>query len=184
MVDNVIIVTSSKTGFTERYGQWLKEMTGVTHYNFKDLKDDILNSADIVVFGSGVYGNELNHVQKMRRIVERNPDKRFIFFAVGINPPSVNVEKRLLNYNFPHNDDIELYYLPGGLNKERLDSKDQSLRIIYRAMIKRRGNLTELDNLLVERLTLDGDYTDRKYLEPLIESIQNGRQIEKGVENE
>lgn len=123
---------------------------------------------DLILFGGGVYGNEIHGIKKFRRIEKQNPRKIFAYFATGIRPISDKVKQTLMQYNFPASSDIEFHYFQGGLDLEKLEPSQKTLLSCFIAMVKRRPSISAEDQYALNLLGASGDYSDRNQISGLL----------------
>jgi menaquinone-dependent protoporphyrinogen IX oxidase len=171
-IGKILILVSSQTGFTMRYADWISEETGADIMRLEEVSDDSVRPYRIIVFGCPIYGNEYHRMRKCREIQKRHPDKKFIFFATGIYPATEKTLGRIQRNNFGNEKDVALFYFPGGLKKEKLTGSQRALLGIYKVMMKRRDDLSEDDRTVLKRMGVSGDYTDRSYIDPLIQLLE------------
>ena len=160
-----IVLYSSKTGFTEKYAKWISEELN------SDLKDinitslDDLIKYDTIIYGGGVYAGVINKLSSIRNDFS---DKNLIVFAVGMNKDNRELDK-LKTSNKVDN----LFYMPGGLDNDKMSFTNRMLLKTIKRMIKTKDNRTKEDQEFIDTIGTSIDYTDKKYIKPLIEYIKS-----------
>ena len=180
MGKRLLLLYSSRTGFTKRYAQWIGEDLGVPCVPLEDYRRGMEESYDRILVGGGIYCGELRGLKTFRGIQKRAPDQKMIYFAVGLRPASEETTRRILHYNFGEGSGTKLYYFQGGLQVEALDQKQRTMRTVFRSMLGRRRDLSEDDRVLLERLRVSGDYCDRTQTQEMIAYLADGAQENEG----
>ncbi len=168
MNQSVLILYTSRTGFTARYAKWLGEALTAPVYALDDKSCPLLDAYDLILCGGGIYGQELSGIKEFRRLEKRHPSARFLYFATGVRPATEAVRRQLMDYNFPHRSQADFFYLRGGLDPEKLDSNQKTLLSLYKAMLKRRKVLSAEDAHMLELLDHSSDFTSQDELAPLL----------------
>lgn len=174
------VVVYSETGFTRRYAGWIAEETGLEVVELKRLLSDKRTGYDLLVFGSGVYGGELGGKKDIIKAIRRNPDARVICFAVGLSPAGEETARKVRDATFGGKISCPVFFLPGGLDKERLNSSRKTELFLYRMMMKRQPDQSEAIRCLLKRTDSSCDLTDRAAIASLTEKINVCLEAEKG----
>lgn len=164
-----LVVYASYTGYTRKYADWIAEEMQTQAVPLKEFREDMLQQADTVVFGGAVRGSIITGQARMERMLRKAGTVRAVWFAVGIREPSERTQELVRKNNLGgerRND--PLFYFPGGMDREQLKPGDKTMLMCYRAMIKRRKDSTPEDVRTLERMRINGDYTDRECIRPLI----------------
>ena len=172
---NVLLLYSSKTGFTRRYAQWIGEELGLRPTEWKDCTAGQLAEADLIVYGGSVNGGIITGQTKVERMARKAGNRPVIWFAVGLRPPTLRTMELLRKNNFGRDSEAPLFYFPGGLDKEKLPPGDRTMLRVYRAMLRRRRDLDPEDEGMIDRLSIPGDHTDRTAIEPLVDLIRTAQ---------
>ena len=178
-MDGVILV-SSETGFTKKYADWISEETGFAVSSPDSSAKLIPSNVNIIIFGSPIYGGELKKQKLLRRLLDEAGDTKIICFATGLYPADEALEKRLRDRFIGKNrSDAAFYYLPGGLDKEKLKPARKTELFLYRMMMNRHPDKGEAERIFLKRTGDSADYTDRGLLKPLLEDIENHKKKRK-----
>ena len=145
----ILVTYQSKTGFTQKYAQWISEEL---NSDIKDLKkvnnQDILNY-DLIIHGGWIMGGMINGIKKIKKL---NP-KELIIFGVGYTPKNKVDIKQLIEFNMLGN--IPFFYFEGGTNPKKMGFIG---RTIVKMVTKKK--VTYIDN------------TNKDYIIDLINSIK------------
>lgn len=170
-MEKTLVIVSSQTGFTSRYAQWLAEDTGADVVALEKVLPRTADPYQTIVFGSAVYGGEYGNAKKFRKLRQKYKDKTFLYYATGIRPPTEQTINAIRSNNFPNLAQASLFYFQGGLDREKLDVAKKTLLTCYGAMIRRRGEIREEDDVFLDRIQRSGDYTDRDSVAPLTQKV-------------
>ena len=176
-----VIIYSSETGFTQKYADWISEKTGIASIKISHDINPVLAAADLIIFGSPIYGGELLEKKNLFRLIQNKQEKKLICFSTGLQPWSPRmqekVRKRILGEKYP---EISFYYFPGGLDKERLRPSRKTELFLYRMMMNRHPERGETEKAFLERTERSGDFLDEALLIPLLEEVEA---YKNGVKN-
>lgn len=163
---NTIIVYQSSTGFTRQYAQWLSEDLGCDVIDNKKLKPNTLAQYDRVIFGGWIMGGMISGLDAIRK----NNPKNLIVFAVGISKPEDETVDSLCTQN--HLENTPLYYFPGGLHYDKLGFMKKTMLKMVKKSISGKENKTPKEEYMEKVLCVNSDYSDRKYIAPLVNSLK------------
>lgn len=79
-----LILYRSQYGSTEQYAHWIQEALSSQADHFDNLEKYDIQDYDLIIVGEGVYAGQLKTPKQLIPIIEKYPDKKFIFFMVGI----------------------------------------------------------------------------------------------------
>lgn len=168
MSKEILILYCSRTGFTQRYAQWLAEALDAEVLPLKNCPNPLPNTVQILLCGGGIYGSELAGLKKYRKLQKKYPDKEFLFFATGASPQSPILQERLLQYNFKTALQPPFFYLQGGLNLEELAPSHKTMLNLYKSMMKRRREPSEEETRILALLDHSFDASSQEQLLPLL----------------
>ena len=134
----IVVVYSSKYGSTKQYAKWIAEEKGADLIQLNKAKIEILLKYDIIVFGGGVYANQL----KFKKFIIKNynvlKDKKVIIFAVGSSPVTDEAIEKIKKANFNSLDfnNISFYLLRGAFDFNNLSPEDKLIMNIFMLKLK------------------------------------------------
>ena len=169
-----IILYQSKYGATKKYADWLVEETGYDCVETKKAKVAHLQNYDVIILGGGVYASGIAGLQFLKKNIGQLSHKKIAVFAVGASPYD---EKAIMQIRDLHFKDalsnIPSFYCRGAWDEEKMKFVDRTLcNMLQKAVAKQ--NLDECEPWQKALLCAAGqkcDWTDKKYLEPLIKYI-------------
>lgn len=170
-IARILILYESKTGYTKKYAQWAAEELSADIFPFRECTDEMLNRAELVIYGGGVNGSIINSQKKFERKLRKYPDKTVVYFAAGIRPATERTNELILKNNFG-TQEVTFFYFRGGLQYEKTSPGDKTLIRIYCAMMKRRRELHEEDREVLKLMCQDGDYSSRDQIQPLVTAVR------------
>lgn len=169
-----IILCQSKYGATKKYVGWLKDETGYDCVETKKAKIDLVRKYDVIVLGGGVYASGIAGLHFLKKNINSLLDKKIAVFAVGASPYD---EKAILQMKELHFKDslgaVPLFYCRGAWDEEKMTFKDRTLcKMLQKAVAKKNPEEYEpWQKALMSAVGQTCDWTDRKYLEPLLKYL-------------
>ena len=156
-----IVIYHSKTGFSQRYAQWLAEDLNCQALPYRDRRSVDPAEYDTIILLGGIYAGNMSGVGWLKKLPLE--DKRAAAVAVGCAPmgwpeQAKNMEKLLAG------TPICGFYCQGGLAYERMGAVDRAMMAALRTAL--RGKPEMADMLAVIFRSFDG--AKREYLEPVI----------------
>lgn len=170
-----IILYQSKYGATKMYAEWLVEKTGYDCVETKCVKAVELQKYDVIVLGGGVYASGIAGLHFLKKNINSVLDKKVAVFAVGASPYD---EKAIMQIREIHFKDelskVPLFYCRGAWDEERMSFRDRTLcKMLQKAVAKQ--NPEEYESWQKALMCAVGqkcDWTDKKYLEPMLKFIE------------
>ncbi|MBE5804378.1 MAG: flavodoxin [Clostridiales bacterium] len=165
-----IVIYQSKTGFTKRYAEWIAVALGCEAKAWKDAQSMSLADYDTLIYGGWFHAGSIVGLKKFLRKAEPL-GKKLAVFAVGAGPAeSPDIESSLRrNFTGEQYSRIPAFYMPGGLNYEKMGAVDKAMMAVFRAMVKKQeGENSQMYQMLCKSY----DLADEKYIEPLVEACR------------
>lgn len=171
-----IILFQSKYGATKKYADWLVEMTGYDCIETKKAKVADLQDYDVIVLGGGVYASGIAGLGFLKRNISRLANKKIAVFAVGASPYDETAIMQIRELHFKEGlKDIPLFYCRGAWDEEKMNFGDRTLcKMLQKAVAKQDPATFEpWQTALMCSVGQKCDWTDKKYLEALMELLMN-----------
>lgn len=170
---NILVVYSSKTGFTERYAGWIGESIPCTCVKAKEADEIDIEKYDVILYGGGFYGGQIQGIAWLKNRIPQLQGKRTAVFATGATPEdSPEVEKAFAqNLTEEEQKAIPCFYLQSGLNYEKMDWKLRMMMKLFTKMMEKKKDKTEQEKMMAACLKTSFDVTDKNNLEPLLHWI-------------
>ena len=170
----ILILYRSKYGATKRYAELLKEEIDCNVFDVKDFRKSDLKNYDRIIFAGAIYASGISGLNFLRQNYKDLRDKKNAVFCVGASPFD---EKALLEIK-EHNlkgelKNIPLFYGRGAWDEENMTFKDRTLCKMLQKMVSKQDpeSCEPWMKALLSAAGQKCDWTDRKYLIPLIEYI-------------
>ena len=159
----VLILYSSKTGFSRRYAQWLGEALNCQAVPFKERKSvDMSGCEGIVLFG-GL--GQMSGLKWLKKQLPALTGKRIAAVAVGCAPMETPDLPERMEKLFGGTPEIKGFYCQGGLDYERMGAVDRAMMAALRAALKARPEQADM----LEGISRSFDGSTREYLEPVVQ---------------
>lgn len=171
-----IILYESKYGATETYVQWLTEETGFASVRTSKAVCSKITKYDRILLCGGVYASGIAGLSFLRKNEKVIRNKKVAVFCVGASPLHEKALEELKAHNLKGGlKDIPLFYGRGAWDEERMSFKDRTLCKMLKKAVAKKDPAT-YEPWMEALLCAQGqkcDWTDRKYLNPLIAYIMN-----------
>lgn len=171
---NGVILFQSKYGTTKRYAEWLSAATGFTVLDVKKAKLKDVIDFDVVILGGGVYASGIAGLSFFKKHFNNLKNKSLLIFCVGASPFHEDVLRTLASHNLKNElSDIPLFYCQGAWDLERMSWIDRTMcKLILKVIAKKDpATLNISEKALLKAGDTRYDWTDKKYLEPIIEYL-------------
>lgn len=169
----IAVVYRSKSGFTEKYANWIAKAVDGELFEAKKIKAEDLLPYDIIVYGGGLYAVGLNGLSLITSNLKLLKDKKIIVFGVCASPcrPEIVAQVKNKNLTADQQDVIEFHLLRGGFDKNKLTFVDQILMQILKLSLKKKKELTPDERGMLNAYELPVDFTAEKQILPIVESV-------------
>ncbi len=166
------VIYNGKTGFTESYANWIAEDLKGAAVPFKDSAKTAITADDLVIFGGRVH---VGRVENLGKILERfGKSGKLIVFGVGATPAEAadavgSIWKNSLGDSI---DVIPHFYMPGGLNYEKMGFLDRKIMKMVAKAVSSEKNKDDLREGFSNAITSSHDISSKEYIKPLIELVK------------
>lgn len=164
----VLILYSSKTGFSKRYAQWLAEALNCPAIPFKDRKSVNGNDYEKIILFGGLYADQMSGLKWLKSQLPELSGKGLAAVAVGCTPAEGSSLPENIKNLFDDAPGIKGFYCQGGLDYEHMGAIDRAMMAALRSALKRKPEMSEM--LKVISHSFDG--TKREYLDPVIRWVR------------
>ena len=174
---NAIVLYKSKYGSTKAYAQWIAEELGCEAKEAKGVKVSDLLSYDTIIYGGGLYAENIAGASLITKNIEKLKDKKLIVYTTGITPLDVreyydgevldkNIKPEIRQY-------IKVYNFMGRMVLDELSAPHRTALKMLKKIMTAKENPTDLEKMLIELCDADGDFTDRSAIKDLVEYAKN-----------
>ena len=171
-----LLVYYSKTGFTQKYAEWIKEALP------QDISCDLVpykergklkwEQYDLILFGGGFHAGMINGLKWFKAQAGRLPEQirqggRTAVFATGAMPVDAPDVEKAMRQNFTEQEwaQMKTFYLPGGLCYERMGIGDKLMMSVFKAMLKE----SKVDSRIQQIVASSHDITSKEAIIPIVE---------------
>ena len=168
-----LIIYCSKTRFTQKYAQWLKEDLHCDCYAFDQRRLANLDQYDTIAFGGGCYVGKINKLKWFKAQAPKLEGKKLAVFFTGAMPPEASDIERLEEENFTPEERRRMrpFYLQGGLNYSGMNGVDRMLMAVFKQMLKSTAK-TPKEKVMLQNVQHSFDKADRANLAALEEYLR------------
>lgn len=165
-----IILFKSKYGSTEKYADWLAEMTG---YDCGKLSETSLQKAaqyEAIVVCGGVYASGIAGLPLLKKHIAGWKGKKIAVFCVGASPYDEKAFQELKRHNMKNElCDIPLFYGRGAWDESVMTFKDRTLCKMLQKALSRKdpGSYEPWMEACMSAAGQVCDWMDPKYLAPV-----------------
>ncbi|RZT01034.1 flavodoxin domain-containing protein [Cuneatibacter caecimuris] len=172
------IIYQSKYGATKKYAEWLKEMTEFDCIETKKAAAEEMEQYDTVILCGGIYASGIAGISFLRENFSRLKDKKTAIFCVGASPYDENGLEKIKEHNLTGDlKEIPLFYGRGAWDESKMKFLDRTLcKMLQKFVVKK--NPEACEPWMRDLITAAGqtcDWTDKKYLDPLVEYLHGIR---------
>lgn len=167
-----IIVYKSKTGFTQRYAQWLQEETQFDLKRLEDLSPAALSGYETVIFGGRLHAGRVDGLKKLLGLVR---GQRLLIFATGASPAEATALTEGMwaeNLTPEQLQAIPHFYLQAGLNYERMGLADRLMMKVFASMMRKKKDKTPEDMEMAKAISQSYDLSSKEHIAPLLECLR------------
>lgn len=167
-----VIIFKSKTGFTERYAEWIKAEIDAELVPYKKRKRVELEKYDMVIFGSRFHMGMISGIGWFKKQLPRLAGKKTVVFATGASPSEAEELKNAYLQNFTAEEYrmIKPFYFRSGLSYEKMGALDKFLMAGFRSMLKK----TEGENSeAYKTVAASHDVCSKELIKPLLEYVNS-----------
>lgn len=164
-----IILYYSSTGFTKKYVDWLSQKLNADVYELNTAQSENLDENRPLIIASSLHAGNLRHFKKFKDLIQDKKFPQMFVLGIGAAPDNLVVSDNIKNNH--HQDlqeDAKYYYLPGGLNYDKMTFFDRWMMKLFAFMMKRKAKKGEFDQVWAEKLSTSYDLTDQVYLDELL----------------
>lgn len=167
-----IVIYKSKTDFSKKYAQWIQEELQCDMKPFEHMNKLNLSTYDVVLFGGGIYAGKVNGLNTMKKL---DLGKRLIVYATGATPAETDDIKKMWSNNFSESQltSIPHFYLPAGINYERMSFTDKLLMKLFHFLISKKQDKSKEDLGMLNAVKKSYDITNKTRLEPLLSYVKS-----------
>lgn len=169
-----IIIYKSKYGATRKYVEWLVDETGFDTVETSNAKISEIQKYEVILFGGGIYATGIAGISFLRKNIKSLQGKRIIVFCDGASPLDEDEFEEIKKHNMKAElKDIPCFYCRGGWDLEAMSFIDKNMCKMLKKSVSKKDpkELKVWEKALVDAGDEKCDWTDKKYLKPILEAI-------------
>ena len=170
-----IILYQSKYGATQKYAQWLSEETGFPCIETKRAQISDVRQYDTIILGGGIYASGIAGLSFLKKNIEALRGRQILVFCDGASPYEEKGFQAIAAHNLKGGlEGIPCFYCRGAWDMEAMNILDRSLcKMLKKAVARKAPNECEpWEQALMEAGDRKCDWTDPKYLEPILKILK------------
>lgn len=170
-----IILYQSKYGATKKYAEWLCEMTNFDVCLTKKASAETVVKYDTVILAGGIYASGIAGLSFLRKNIPALHGKRIAVLCVGASPYDDKAFSEISAHNLKDSlSGIPCFYGRGAWDEDSMTLGDRTLcKLLQKAVAKQDPATYEpWQKALMCAVGQKCDWTNREYLQPLIEWIE------------
>lgn len=175
MMNKILIIYKSKTGFTKRYAEQIAKETNAELMEFKNMTVNTMSEYETVIYGGRLHIGTIDGLKKVKEYFSKSGAKNFVIFTTGAMPDS---EKEIISEMWKNNltpdeiVDIPYFYMPSGLCYEKMSVLDKVLMKGLKTMMKKKKDKTPKDISFEKAIANSYDISSKDYIIPLVSCLK------------
>ena len=173
-MENGIIIYQSKYGATEKYASWLQELTGFVCVQASKAVLHEVAQYHVIVFCGGIYASGIAGLSFLKKHIGSLNGRKIAVFCVGASPYDEHALQEIKSHNLKGElRNIPLFYGRGIWDESKMKFVDRNLcRLLQKSVAKKDPSTYEpWMKALMSAVGQSCDWTDKKYLSPLLEYL-------------
>lgn len=169
---NSIVLYRSRTGFTQRYADWIAAALGCQAMPYAGPGRMELEAYDVIVYGGGFHAGMIGGLKAFLTELPRLEGKRIAVFATGATPVGAPDVEKAMRQNFTDAQwsAVRAFYVQSGLCYERMGLGDRAMMAVFRAMLRRNVG----DGETLRMVSHSFDCCDEAQIKPLVRFCREG----------
>ena len=171
---NGIVVFKSKYGSSKWYAEKIAERCNFACKDLKEIKVPDLKDYDVIIFCGSVYASGITYRKFLNKNYDKIKEKEIILFFNGASPIDESALQNITKNNFRSElTTMPIFYGRGRWNLDKMSFVDKTLcKMLIKMVSKKDGKtLQPWEQALMEAKDKSCDWTDVKYIEPLVDYI-------------
>jgi len=170
-----IIIYQSKYGATKKYVDWLIEETNFDYVETRNAKIKDIEKYNTIILCGGIYASGIAGISFLRKNYSVLQNKKIAIFCVGASPFEEKAFHEIKSHNLKETlKNIPTFYGRGAWDEKNMTFKDRTLcKLLQKAIAKKDPSTYEpWMKALMSAVEQTCDWTDKKYLNPLLKYIK------------
>lgn len=171
-MSGTLVIYKSKYGSTKKYADMLKAELSCDVVESRDFDKSVLKNYDCIILAGGIYAGGIAGINMLQKNYSGMENKKVAVFCVGASPFDEKAILQVKEHNLKGNlESVPLFYGRGAWDESRMSFKDRTLCKMLQKMVAKQtpDSCEPWMRALLSATGKTCDWTDRKYLAPLIE---------------
>ena len=170
-----IVLYESRTGFSEKYAEWIAESLKCEAKPLHGFDPAGLEACDTVVFGGGLHAVGIRGFRKFRRLMSLPgaKGKKVAVFATGASPAREEAVNHVRDANLSPEERAQygFFYMRGGFDYARLQKIDKIAMTLLKLKIRMKPEKkrTPDERGMLSAYAKPVDFTRKRNTRPLID---------------
>ena len=159
----------------KKYAGWLSEETGFKCIETKKADINEIVTYDVIVLGGGIYASGIAGLSFLKKNIHKLKGKKVLVFCCGASPYEENAFQQIREHNMKGDlSAISVFYCRGAFNMDAMSFKDRTLCNFLRKVVAKKdpSDYEIWEKALMAAGDHPCDWTDKKYIEPILECIR------------
>lgn len=174
------VIYKSKYGATKKYAQWIADELKCDLLERENVRADMLESYDTIVYGGGIYANGISGIDLLTKNYDRIKDKNIVVFTCGLADPqnSKNISRIREGLKKAFTEELyrkaAVYHLRGGIDYSKLGFMHKTMMsMLYKMASKKEpSQLNDEDSEMLCGYGKAVDFTNKASIEPLVSYVK------------
>lgn len=174
-MSKMVVVYTSKTGFTKKYAGWIAEALNCSAMDMKEWKKQEPTDFQTVIYGGGFYAGKIKGLDKMKEQLKNNPKIKLVVFATGATPAlATEIVQQAMDGNFTEEErkNIPAYYFQSGLNYEKMSLQYKMMMKMFNSMLSKKEEKSEMETQMAAVIGHSFDACRKENIKTLLENLQ------------
>lgn len=176
-----LVLYRSQHGTTKRYANWIADALNAdimeaSKKTFNDWSYK-MTRYDMVIFGGNINERGINGIKDYKAALAKEHVENYAFFCVGSHPASEDVVQEHIIDNFKENEraKAKLFYFRGRLDFIGLSWYEKRIMGGLMKAIEKKyeEDRTPIEAELLEAYYDDVDWSDKSYIQPLVDYVKS-----------
>lgn len=169
-----IVVYKSKTGFTQKYANWIADELKCEVKTLKEVNGTMLQSYDRIIFGSYIIAGTVSSLDKMKQLLGKEKDKKLIVFVTGA---TALTEKKIIEqvwekaFTEEERKHIPSFYFIGGLCYEKMGFFSKTMMKMFAKKVAKDQEKLGISQDAAISIASSFDHSSKEYIKPLIDIV-------------
>lgn len=169
-MEKTVIIYRSKTGFSQRYAQWLAEELGCRAVPFQERDAIRWDEYGTVILTGGLYAGRMAGLKWLAKRLPELAGKRVAALAVGCAPMDNPGMEESMDQLFGPLPQVRGFYCQGGLDYQRMGAADRAMMAALRAALRRKKDA----QAMLEGISRSFDAAKRENLAEILAWARQG----------